>query len=422
MIGNTNAKIISGSGIGTEILNVFEFGTLTNNDGIYSGFSSSDYLKMIGLEQNQIKFKDFGAAIQNSATWEMVFKIKYKTTNTVQVIFGAKDLYFIVHINASHKLTISQGNGSGSWSISDLAGTTELLNDTIYWTKVAFTGTEYKIYLSTDGDTWNLENSLNSNSTIPYDDSVNWTIGKMQDMYFCYSDIYIPDSYIKINENYWWKGLSTLSASSMKILNVVETGSLTRNDTVFSGFSYSNYLQLGNFVKPVSQYLFPSNLSVKDFSSVIETANSWEITMKIKYVAGGTADMQTLFCMHVAWGSQISIQTSSNKLLWQFSNSSGGSSISGGDEIGATTLVDGNTYWIKMEFTGTAYQVSLSTDGINFELEKTPTTSSTKLTNRGDWIIGTMLSDDRIFLGEIDIEDWVIKVNGNIWWQGVENL
>ena len=93
-----------------------------------------------------------------------------------------------------------------------------------------------------------------------------------------------------------------------------------------------------------------------------------------------------------------------------------------GSQIFAGSEAIQNIRLTPMEFTGTAYQVSLSTDGINFQLEKTPTTSNTKLTNRGDWVIGTMLSDNRIFLGEIDITDWVIKVNGNIWWKGVETV
>ena len=208
-------------------------------------------------------------------------------------------------------------------------------------------------------------------------------------------------------------------AGAIKILNVVENGSLTRNGAVYSGFSSSNYLQIGDKVN--DGYISLAN-AVKDFGAVCETADSWKVKMKFKYVAGGTADMQTIFNMNTAYGSQISIQTSSSKLLWQFSTSGSGSSISGGDEIGTTTLVDGNTYWITFEFTGTAYQVSLSTDGINFELEKEPTASTEKLSNRATWIIGTMISDSRNFLGEIDIEGWEIEVDGSIWWKGVEQI
>ena len=210
-----------------------------------------------------------------------------------------------------------------------------------------------------------------------------------------------------------------IATGKIKILNVVETGSLTRDGAVYSGFSNSNYLQLGD---KVNGDLLDISNKIKDFGAVCETANSWKVKMKFKYVAGGTADMQTIFNMNTAYGSQISIQKSSDKLLWQFSNSSGGSSISGGDEIGATTLVDGQTYWVIMEFTGTAYQVSLSTDGINFELEKTPTASTEKLTNRAKWVIGTMISDNRNFMGEIDVEGWEIEVDGQVWWKGVEDI
>ena len=63
-----------------------------------------------------------------------------------------------------------------------------------------------------------------------------------------------------------------------KILNVVETGALTRTGSVYSGFSSSNYLQLGDKVN--GGYISLSN-AVKDFGAVCETANSWKVKMKL---------------------------------------------------------------------------------------------------------------------------------------------
>ena len=215
MIGNTNANSSDGMSNNTKILNVVETGSLTRNGAVYSGFSSSNYLQIGNVIDNGyislsgISVKDFGLAIQNANNWEIVFKIKYNSSSSVQAIFGAKDLYFLVHINASHRLTLSMGNGSGDWAI-DLAGTTELSDNTIYWVKVEWTGTEYKIYLSTDGTTWNLENSLVSSFTLSYDSDIVWSIGKMQSLYVWDGDINISDSYININNEIWWKGAENL--------------------------------------------------------------------------------------------------------------------------------------------------------------------------------------------------------------------
>lgn len=198
-------------------------------------------------------------------------------------------------------------------------------------------------------------------------------------------------------------------AGATKILNVVENGSLTRNGAVYSGFSSSNYLQLGNIVD--NGYISLSN-NVKDFGAMTESADSWEMVFKFKHIS---SEVGVLFACDVSEGSQIVISSS---VELDLSNSSGNWSI--GSATGTTTLEIGTTYWLKIEFTGDAYVLSLSTDGINYTIEIT-ISSSTKLTNRGDYVIGKNnggypLKDD------LFIEGCSIKADSEYWWKGVENL
>ena len=210
------------------------------------------------------------------------------------------------------------------------------------------------------------------------------------------------------------------SSKEIKILNVVQTGTLTRNGAVVSGFSTSNYLQLGARVDKGILSL-DSSTYTKNFGDVVETANSWEWCFKIHFIDNPSSPitLQYIFANIAGYGSHIRVNTSIKKLFLGLSNVDGDDSI--GYIEGITTLVDDTDYYVKVEFTGSAYNLYLSTDGTTWNLEGT-ITSSTKIIKRGNgWIIGSD-SSSGYFLGGIIISDWYIKINGEYWWKGVETI
>lgn len=207
------------------------------------------------------------------------------------------------------------------------------------------------------------------------------------------------------------------SSKEIKILNVVQTGTLQRDGAVFRGFSgNSNYLQLGARVDKGILSLDTSTY-LKDLGGAIESANSWEVIMSFTYVTD-TTHKQGIIGNAVDYGTHLSINTS-EKLEMQLSNASSGSADIG-VETGATTLVNGTKYWTKWEFTGSAYNLYLSTDGITYELEATKD-SDAKINKRANWIIG-IETPYRAFSGSIDIANAQIKINNELWWKGVETL
>lgn len=210
------------------------------------------------------------------------------------------------------------------------------------------------------------------------------------------------------------------SSKEIKILNVVQTGSLTRDGAVFSGFSGTansgSYLKIGARVDKGILSL-DSSTYYKYFELVTPNANSWEFVTKIHYVASST-QMQYIFSEKVRYGSYIEIAPS-GKIDLQVSNSNSSADI--GVKEGTTVLTDGTDYFIKMEFTGSAYKASISTDGQTWT-EECSITSPEKITNRGNWVIGVEESNSRYFLGNINIAETYIKVNGEYWWKGVETL
>jgi hypothetical protein len=207
------------------------------------------------------------------------------------------------------------------------------------------------------------------------------------------------------------------SGGGIKILNVVQTGTLTRDGAVFSGFSSNtNYLQLGARVDKGILSL-DSSTYYKSFETVTPTTNTWEFVTKIHHIASST-QRQYILNQYVLYGSELEILTS-GVIRLQISNSSSSADI--GVQDGTTVLADDTDYWIKIEFTGSAYKAYLSTDGQTWA-EECSITSDTKISNRGPWVIGVATGTDRYFLGSIDIAETYIKINGDFWWKGVETL
>lgn len=235
-----------------------------------------------------------------------------------------------------------------------------------------------------------------------------------------FTDALVATDIIKVINNLSFSNAPT-SSGSIKIINATVVGSLTKDGAVFSGFGTSNYL------RPDSRYdkgflFLDSAANNKLFETVTPTADSWEFGTKIHFVST-TARNQTVFKEDTNYGSIITIGSSgdtTDKIIMALSNTSTSNSI--GRVVGTTTLTTDTDYWIKWEFTGSAYNVYLSTDGITYNLEGT-VSSQTKITNRGNWFLGVG-RDNSSYLTDtsLDLSETYIKVNGEMWWQGVVEL
>ena len=131
-------------------------GTLTENNGEYSGFTTDDYIKWLN---------DFRPR-QN--TWEISFGFKLNSIASAapllckylayewlsfRVLFTTDDnlprLYFMVPNSTIGYLFGEQG-------------THTIEANKLYYVKVAFDGSYYKMYISEDGETWELDVSFSS--------------------------------------------------------------------------------------------------------------------------------------------------------------------------------------------------------------------------------------------------------------------
>lgn len=178
-------------------------------------------------------------------------------------------------------------------------------------------------------------------------------------------------------------------------LNVTKVGSPTvTSNGIASGFTSANYLRTPNVV-------FQSN---------------WEVCVKFTTGTGG------------AW--VVGGGGSQNRLIMGYADSkfrlilsSNNSSANLANISGSYTVKANTTYWLKMQFTGTQYILSYSTDGKNFTTDYT-LTSSTKLYEDGkplslganqyaSGVNGVMTT------GSIDLKECYIKQNGITYWTGM---
>lgn len=495
------------------LLNVVQTGAVEREGTVVYGFSPNDYLQ-IGDLLNGNSFqantvKEFAHITPTANSWEVVFKINYVAGNSEQSLFSEG-----IGTLPSHSGDLCIDNGKMFMNVGDengdyvsFAGTTTLVDGTTYWLKYAFTGTAYKMELSTDGVTFTQEGSQNSSSKITRQQP--WKIGILNENLggTVISEIDLEGCWIKADGEYVWKGVlpfisnggstvytetifegnigSTLDVSPLslsnavaierngqkiykssdgetrdytisgsvitftipliatdrigvissniapidltpyalksdfKVLNVVETGDLTVDGSVYSDFSLSNYLELGS--KMNKGYLRLTDKPL-DFVGIVSQADSWEMVWKIHYIEKTGTGGQCLFsegepnnppanfCYFVYDG----------KFYLRFTNNNG---IFINEEEGVTSLVDDTDYWIKLVFTGSAYVVSISTDGENFTTDIS-VNSSEKITRDNIWKIGCMSNgqpNDNLN-SLLDLLGCYLKADGEIVWKGIETL
>ena len=203
-----------------EIMYATIKGTLTENNGVFSGFSASNYLEVNYTPQN-INNYELG--------------VKFTLGNSVsstQTIIGQKSTN--VHtpqlaIDSSRKLFFSFPNASHSW-VS--VNTTYALNiDTTYEAKMIWTGNKVYAYLKSNS-VWELvgESDLVTNG---WDEPI--LIGLDTGLNAWGGSIDLNNSYIK---------LGSTKYKLQAVVGYTIVGSPTIVDGVVSGFSANDYLQL----------------------------------------------------------------------------------------------------------------------------------------------------------------------------------
>lgn len=175
--------------------NVNIVGNLTNNNGVLSGFSASNYATTPQV---------FNPA---SNTWEQVwcFTTGSSVTSTQSIVGGntgfANPLF---RITSSGYINMLCSTNNSSWDVA-ITGSSALSVNTKYYVKGSFNGTEYKLELSTDKESFTTVGVVSSTSSIYIVDKQKLGNNNAGNETFLGS-IDLKESYIDINGQRWWTG------------------------------------------------------------------------------------------------------------------------------------------------------------------------------------------------------------------------
>lgn len=181
------------------LLNVTEIGSPKVDNGVVSGFSSANYLKITDSFD-----------VSTAQSWEVVYKIKTGTSLSAQSVCGhtGSSNYdpFTIDINSS-KFQLGLCKSSSSNLLKDQKGTYTVLVDTTYWLKLTFDGSKYVLSYSLDGVDFIEDVVLESTTKIW---TSNLVLGRQQgdaSEYPFLGSIDLNECYIKINGELWWTGM-----------------------------------------------------------------------------------------------------------------------------------------------------------------------------------------------------------------------
>ena len=193
--------------------NVNLIGSLTNTNGVLSGFSTNS------------NYATFSGDTFNNNDVEIVFKTNFnRVTGDGQICYSFYDstkTYSLCDIGiTSGKFYFEITNGTAS--LGDISGTTTVIANTDYYIKAVRNNTTYTLYSSTNGTNWTTEGTL-SNITFPsYTSATNYIGG------FAYDDngltidqildgtVDLNESYIKVGGQYVWRGVTNTTTIQLR--------------------------------------------------------------------------------------------------------------------------------------------------------------------------------------------------------------
>lgn len=177
---------------------------------------------------------------------------------------------------------------------------------------------------------------------------------------------------------------------------------LTNNNGVLSGFSSDNWLR--------SPQIFNHSTYSWEVNTKVTTGNDFSAVNTI--FGSTTTNYCPIACV---------IMTDNRFRIYGY-NSSNTSVI---DATGTYTVSADTDYYIRVKFTGSAYTLEYSLDGVNYVTDIT-VSSSSSVRNDGNIsfgirAVGNATTYTTPFLGSIDFKYTNVKINNAMWWQPTLN-
>lgn len=185
--------------------NVEYVGSVNDNLGILSGFSTTNYV-YVGSSTTTFN--------PGSNPWEVCIKFTTGsdvTTDQYIIVSGNISNYGTVDLNLnSSKFKLCASSNGTSGNIADhVAGTYIVLANTTYWVKMTFDGSKYVLSYSLDGENFTTDITV-TNSTVAIQNrcfilGTDYASSAYVSPFL--GSIDLTQCYIKIAGEYWWKGI-----------------------------------------------------------------------------------------------------------------------------------------------------------------------------------------------------------------------
>lgn len=332
----------------------------------------------------------------NTATnWEINLKVHYVSNSSTQHVLSSGENYGIIAriMNDGAFQWYLSSNGT-SWDIfsDDRSATGCFVNNTDYFIKIYFSGSEYGVKISTDGTTWNLICRVVSTAKM-YNSPKGYIIG------------------MRTNSSNWnfisWKSTMDFNYFNIKVndnivmkYNKARTGYACVGDNgVFVNENGNNYVASTNYaisltdpyIAPVmtnvtntngilSNFVNASNVTLPTIRNIINNYSNFSLT--IKYTTGSTvtdgryAKVFSLFGIDTSNGHTINwsllTNPSGQPYLELYDNTDGFYKFNSGTLF---TYETNATYYMRFEAHDGTTSLITSRDGITWTTNWTSTTN-----------------------------------------------
>lgn len=356
--------------------NAYIIGTFAEiNKGIAKGFSNTSYLKL-----------PYTFSPTSADTWEFVTSFELTEKDKKQSIFGTNVQYdgAAVYVNANNLLEVYLSSNGTAWNIANaVVGTAQLETGVKYQVKLKYDKQQYIVFISANKGEFVKDIVVDNKDTIfgsPYAFGAGISTNTAGEQISGIIDL--NESYIKINGEEWWSKTYT------------RVGSWS-DDGIATGFSDTNYLTP------------PHSFNVSD-------GYTWEKVFKFTTSENVSTQQSIIGCTTASKGSIVQINATKFRLYV----SSASSWDIASNVSGTYVVLPNTTYYIKLEFTGEAYNLYYSLDGKEYILDIT--VASTKVMSEDRVKIGDTQASAQYFLGAIDFNESYMSINNNVWWKGIQ--
>ena len=210
-----------------ESLNCLLTGTPTLNDFELSGFSTTSYGRI-------------PITIDTSKSWEIMLKMKTGTdvSSTQNLItFTTSDCRGFLSYITSGGYRIYASNNNSSWNIVNGTVMFTATASTIYYMKYSWDGTNFNVEYSTDGENFTLGFTSTTEPLFLSDIFLGFRNAYTGEWWR--GSIFLKDSYIKVNDEYVWRGTSEyITETTSDDPDIYETKTITKTNVKHIDRSY----------------------------------------------------------------------------------------------------------------------------------------------------------------------------------------